>query len=326
MFKGDSHELNNSHETGVRSGGHNRWVAMQSAYAEYQRTSEALEYLPLSGDSSNDERLLRAALQDRQRVAFERYLDARMEFLEYRFDESERRRGRGLSLVRKRSPGAFGIASWLAFSNERAVLPVLAGVMLLCAAGLYFARQQNRARELEAARDELWATLNQTRDEARRLSLSTNRQVDYARPETARRTPRPPARKVQRAAQKNVSAIVEPLAGVQVQRIGARTYYSFSLEPLRQFKRVGPVQVLLRSADAQRSYVNLSLMSGPVKLEAQRLRLGQPLWIGDGQRQQPLELIVDRIGGNRIYGRVVETREKSDLRASRTKAGLSANP
>jgi hypothetical protein len=84
--------------------------------------------------------------------------------------------------------------------------------------------------------------------------------------------------------------------------------------------------VLLRSADPQRSYVNLSLMSGPVKLEAQRLRLSQPLWIGDGQRQQPLELIVDRIAGNRIYARVVETREKSDLRASRTKTGLSSNP
>ena len=326
MFKGDSHELNNSYEASGRAGGHNRWVAMQSAYAEYRRASEALEYLPLSGDSSNDARLLRAALEDRQRVAFERYLDARMEFLEYRFDESERRRGHGLSLVHKRVPRALGIASWLAFPKGRPVLPALAAVMLLCAAGLYFVRQQNRVRELEAARDELWATLNQTRVEARRLSLSTNRQVDYARPEPARRTARPPVRKVQHVPQKYASATVQPLAGVQVQRIGSHTYYSFSLEPSRQFKRVGPIQVSLRSTDAQRSYVNLSLMSGPVKLEAQHLRLSQPMWIGDGQRQQPLELIVDRIAGNRIYARVVETREKSDLRASRTKTGLSSNP
>jgi hypothetical protein len=320
MFKGDSHELSQ------RADGHNRWVAMQVAYAEYQRASEALECLPLSGDSSNDERLLRAALQDRQRVAFERYLDARMEFLENRFDESERRRGHGLSLVRKRVQGAFGIASWLAFPNGRPVLPTLAAVMLLCAAGLYFVRQQNRIRELEAARDELWATLKQTRDQAQRLGLSANRQVDFARSEPARRTPRPPATTAQHVPQKYANATVEPLAGVQVQRIGARTYYSFWLEPSRQSKRVGPIQVLLRSADAQRSYANLSLMLGPVKVEAPHLRVSQPLWIGDGQRQQPLELIVDRVAGNRIYARVVETREKSDLRASRLKPGPSSNP
>jgi hypothetical protein len=67
-------------------------------------------------------------------------------------------------------------------------------------------------------------------------------------------------------------------------------------------------------------------MSGVVKVEALHLRLGQPLWIGDGQRQQPVELTVDRIAVNRIYARVVETREKSDLRASRLKTGPSSNP
>ena len=86
MLRGDSQEASQ------RNGEHKRWLAMQSAHEEYQRSSEALEYLaPLSRDSTTDERLLRGILQDRQRAAFESYLDARMDFLEFRFDEGERR-------------------------------------------------------------------------------------------------------------------------------------------------------------------------------------------------------------------------------------------
>ena len=141
-------------------------------------------------------------------------------------------------------------------------------------------------------------------------------------PEPTRRVPPTVVPKPQRVPHKQASVKIDPISAVQVQSIGARTYYSFSLEPSSQFQRVGPIQILLRSLDVQRSYVSLSIMSGPVKVEVQRLRLSHPLWIGDAQRQQPLELVADRIGGKRLYGRVIETRDKPDLRASR----LSSNP
>jgi hypothetical protein len=320
MLRGDSQEASR------RNGEHKRWLAMQSAHEEYQRSSEALEYLaPLSRDSTTDERLLKGVLQDRQRAAFERYLDARMEFLEFRFDEGERRRTHSLALVRKRIPAAVWTASWLKFGNGRPFVSVLAAAMLLCAAALYYVHQQNRVRELEAARNELWAALKQARDEAQAPSHSRTQTVEYA-PEPTRRPPPTVVPKPQRLPHKQASVKIDPISAVQIQSIGARTYYSFSLEPSSQFQRVGPIQISLRSLDVQRSYVSLSIMSGPVKVEVQRLRLSHPLWIGDAQRQQPLELVADRIGGKRLYGRVIETRDKPDLRASRLKNGLSSNP
>ena len=316
-----------SHERAQRTGQHKRWLAMQSAHEEYQRSSEALEYLaPLSRDSTTDERLLRGVLQDRQRAAFERYLDARMEFLEFRFDEGERRRRYGLALVRKRVPAAVWTASWLKFGNGRPVVPVLAAAMLVCAAALYYVHQQNRVRELEAARNELWAALKQARDEAQAPSHSRTQTVEFAPPQPTRRAPPTVVPKPRRVPHKQASVKIDPISTVQTQSIGARTYYSFSLEPSSQFQRVGPIQISLRSVDVQRNYVSLSIMSGPVKVEVQRLRLSQPLWIGDAHRQQPLELVADRIGGRRLYGRVIETRDKPDLRASRLKNGLSSNP
>lgn len=321
MLRGDSQEASQ------RNGEHKRWLAMQSAHEEYQRSSEALEYLaPLSRDSTTDERLLRGVLQDRQRAAFERYLDARMEFLEFRFDEGERRPRHGLALVRKRIPAAVWTASWLKFGNGRPVAPLLAAAMLACASALYYIHQQHRVQELEAARNELWAALEQARDEAQAPSHSRTQTVEYAPPEPTRRAPPTVFPKPQRVPHKQAAAKIDPISAAQPQSIGARTYYSFSLEPSGQFQRVGPIQISVRSVDVQRGYVSLSIMSGPVKVEVQRLRLSQPLWIGDAQRQQPLELVADRIGGKRLYGRVIETRDKPDLRASRVKTGPWSNP
>jgi hypothetical protein len=80
-------DSDDSQEPEIRNDEHNHWLAMQSAYAEYGRASEALEP---TVDSSNGERSRLITLEGQQRVAFERYLEARMEFLEFRFDQSDR--------------------------------------------------------------------------------------------------------------------------------------------------------------------------------------------------------------------------------------------
>ena len=86
MLEGDE-----SLEPTWRDVGHDRWLAMQSAYAEYRGSSEALECTRQSAnESSTNERSLLTIAVDRQRVAFECYFEARMEFLEFRFDESNR--------------------------------------------------------------------------------------------------------------------------------------------------------------------------------------------------------------------------------------------
>jgi hypothetical protein len=78
-------DSDDSHNSANRNDEHDHWLAMQSAYAEYGRASAALAS---TVDSSNGERLWSIRLEGQQRVAFERYLEARMDFLEFRFDES----------------------------------------------------------------------------------------------------------------------------------------------------------------------------------------------------------------------------------------------
>jgi hypothetical protein len=118
MLEGDE-----SHEPTRRDAGHNRWLAMQSAYAEYRGTSEALECARQSAnESSINERSLLTIAVDRQRVAFECYFEARMEFLEFRFDESNRLgAGRVAPATRDTDHSSIGSAvrRWLAMSFGR---------------------------------------------------------------------------------------------------------------------------------------------------------------------------------------------------------------
>jgi len=159
-------EVDNSHEPAWRDEGHDRWLAMQSAYAEYKEASEELECTRQSADDTN-ERLKLPVLEGHQWLAFERYFESRMEFLEARFDECNRPAVPAAPLVTDANDRT-GISSWFALINHRSVLSVLA-IVLLGTMVFALLREQKRVRELEASRDELQATLNQTRDGLRLL-------------------------------------------------------------------------------------------------------------------------------------------------------------
>jgi hypothetical protein len=123
---------------------HQRWFAMKSAYAEYAQVSQALE------TECREPNLL----EDR-RDAFERYLEARMAFLETQVDEYNR------------PPSRNG----LIFPN---LIWVLGALMLgfLAVTGFTMVREARNARELEAAREEVRAALAENRE---RLNLLAQR-------------------------------------------------------------------------------------------------------------------------------------------------------
>jgi hypothetical protein len=147
------HERDDAPQFRPSDEGHNHWLAMQSAYAEYQRASEALQ----PADELADEQLPFPTLEDRQRHAFERYMESRMEFLECRFDQSN-------------PPGALPAAPpWRAFVPRGPVLPILAA-FLVCTVGFAWIRERRQVRALEASRDELRAELSQTRTGLRMLA------------------------------------------------------------------------------------------------------------------------------------------------------------
>jgi hypothetical protein len=326
-----------------RDAGHDRWLAMQSAYAEYMHASEVLECTHQSADdSSTSERLQLVMLEGRQRVAFERYLESRMEFLEFRFDESN-------------GPGAAPpidveyskISSRFPFVKPRPLLEILA-VILLSATAFSLVRDKQHLRNLEASRDELQATLTKTRAEVQLLgqkvdalkppqysavhavdALHAASRVSHAAtahqqaPGAEQRKHKAPLQ-----AKPTIAKRHEPVPTTQGQGLGARSYYSFALAPSRQFTRVGPIEVSVRSMDTRRNSVNLTIMSELFKWDVERVAMNQPVRINIGGDQKPLELVMDRIAGNRLEGHLIETRNSgTDLRAStRFKSGIQASP
>lgn len=161
-------EVFNTHEPASRRDEqHQRWLEMQSAYAEYRLVSEMLESTRQSADDTG-ERLKLPVLEGQQWLAFERYFETRMEFLEARFDESNPPDPSLAALPPTLDPEPAGVNSWFALINYKSVLQVLA-IVLLGTMVFALLREQKRIRDLEASHDELQATLSQTRDGLRLL-------------------------------------------------------------------------------------------------------------------------------------------------------------
>jgi hypothetical protein len=195
--EGVSMEVENSHEPARRDDEHDRWLAMQLAYSEYRAASEALESTRQSADDTN-ERLKLPLLEGHQWLAFERYFEARMEFLEARFDEVNPPTTRMAAPPIVDDPDQSALSSWFALINYKSVLQMLA-VVLLGTMVFALLHEQRRVRDLEAARDELQATLSQTRDGLRLLGQKLDawgpaqhsrfQQVEHTVPVPAHRGP-----------------------------------------------------------------------------------------------------------------------------------------
>jgi hypothetical protein len=160
-------ESDDANSPGRRDEEHDRWLEMQSAYGEYKSASEALESADQSIDDSPTSELVRLGVLERQqRVAFEHYLEARINFLEFRHDEATRPDAAQMALPVP-DTGRSGTGYW--FAIRRRILPGVA-IMLLCAAALWSVGEHKQVRDLQAARDELRAELLQTRKEIQLLA------------------------------------------------------------------------------------------------------------------------------------------------------------
>jgi hypothetical protein len=273
---------------------------------DYKRASKALQSYDQSTDESPSREVLRLAmLEGQQRIAFEHYVEARIEFLEFRVEENNRPGPR--LVVPIPAAGDALMHRWLAV-GWRPVLEV-AAVLLLCVAVLSGVRQQRRLSEMEGTRDRLWTALNQTRDRLQVLGQrpetwdsqhSAIREIQEQPGASRAATPAVPLQPKPQALER------APVAATQVHSVAGRTYYKFSLAVSREFERIGPIEVLLRSIDTRGNYVNLAIVSDASKVVERRLQLNQPMRLPLGYRQQALELVVNRIVGDRIDGGLVE--------------------
>jgi hypothetical protein len=201
-------------------------------------------------------------------------------------------------------------------------------------------REQKQVRELEVAHNQLQAALRQTRDGLELLVQKLNsparvlhptvQQVKTTLAVPARRAPAPvPLRVAQskpkpipHVSQKQPADWLDSAIASLRQSHAAPKSYSFSLSSFRQFTRVGPVEIYLRSVNSRQNTVNVYIVSGSLRLDLPHLRPNQPALLNVGDRQKHYQLVVDRIAGDSIEGRLVERwPDMPELRASRGKSG-----
>ena len=105
---------------------------------------------------------------------------------------------------------------------------------------------------------------------------------------------------------------------VILQKRGDRNIYEFDLERSKQFHRVGPLNVSVRSVNQKHRYYDLVMTVEDQQVERKHVSLYEPLMLRLADRPQPVELVVNRIDKNGVKGYLSEPKYKNSELASTT--------
>ncbi len=108
---------------------------------------------------------------------------------------------------------------------------------------------------------------------------------------------------------------------VALRKRGEQNIYEFQLDKSKQFQRVGPLSVSLRSTNAKHKTYDLAMMVEDNQISKKHVNLYEPIWIRLSDRPQAVELVVNRVDKDRISGYLSEPRYKrSELASTAEKA------
>jgi len=310
-----------------RNAEHDLWLAMQAAYNKYMETSAALDVAVSElqrAIPSGEGRLGIETAASENRTAFENYIEARMQFAEFRCDRNNA--GRRSSADPNAEEDCTGrkpvCGSWSGSKIPRLALQA-AMVALLCTTAFslaYAVRERSQIRDSDAERDQISAMLSQTHDDIQAVVRKLNgvnvtqkfavRESDGvpAKPVSPRRVPvaqaaeRKPAvnvrwRRIQTPyvappKRSNVVATNEKLAH-QVRNPGGSTSWGFTLRVSKRFQSVGPLRLSVRLVSPKYGYVDLCVMTDDFKLK--HVNLHEPVRLTLSNPSLRLELVVTRI-------------------------------
>jgi len=303
---------------------------MQSAYAEYRRTSEVLECTRHTGDESDDDRLRLTMMEGQQRLAFELYMDARIAFLESRFDALYCAQA-GIpaeAAGTPEQPKASRVAGWLWLVSEKPLLQSLA-IVLLCTTAYSLIAEQKRVQKVELGLGEIRAAILHTAQQVqsldRRLESAGSSPSERTSGIPSARAPRKPV--LPKKPMQNMSTAraqpgsSKPAEGnrngqTDSSKPGFRTASAFSLSPSRQFRRVGRLSVMLKSILSKSRAADLVIMTDTARTETLRITLNQPVWVRTITHER-VGLVVTRITASHVEGHVLEPMiSKAEVRTS----------
>jgi hypothetical protein len=304
-------------------GEHDLWLSMKSAHNRYRDASASLDALTAmspAGLDSAERNLQIEAEAAEQRTAFEDYIEARLQLSEFMISKMSPQPTDAPEPRKGDQPQGSGSRGGPQVSRI-AILAVVAAFLFPTAFGLGFlAHERRRTRDLEAARDEATAELNQIQQEIQGLTSrmealkAANRSVSAAvagmRASHVRavkiparmparapvRTPVPSGGRVAR----NHQELVE------LEKRGERTYREFTLTPSKQSERFGPVGLKVLRVDPQRKSFELSIAVDNLAPNKKRVNLYESVWIDLRGRPKAVEVVVNRIDRDRVQGYVSE--------------------
>jgi hypothetical protein len=315
----------------IRNPEHERWLAMQAAYQKYISLSAALDLLSsqiLDETSCMDEwrRIERVASE--QRNAFESYVEARMQYSEFQLDRDKARIENSQCSDTARItalPSEMQSPRWAGFTDWR--LPIRAAALALVCVTAFslvsLVRDRVRLRDSAATRNEIRAAVTQTCAGLQALmrkidALSSThqsvrpatmvpgsqRRVTATRwgprssaDERLRRFIPTPYRTSQK--QNKISTRGKDVAP-QVLKTRESSYYAFTLPISKRFKRVGPLKLSLRKANADKKYLDLCISADNFRFR--RVKLFEPVQINLSDPSRRVHLVVNRIDKNHVRG------------------------
>jgi hypothetical protein len=333
---------------------HELWLAMNAAYTNYRSALVAAEV-----DSSQEQVGVSSIGQGssemplrKLRTAFEDYIEARIQFVEFKCDQNNPGAGRSVTLKTTgdlRGTGKEKVMCWAltAFSSARLTHPAVV-VALLCLTALsllYVASEQNEIRNSDLARDEINAELKQARHDVQDLERKidavnatrkgiireSNKASDA--PVLARTAEGKPAGLGRSRRSRLLSLAPEQRSRVATskwredfadhpQNVGGRTYWKFSLTVSKQFQRVGPLSLSLRAVDVKHKRFDLCVTADEFRFEHVNLHERVRITLSDPSRR--VELVAMRIDKNHVQGYLSELKhQQAELAASQVRRRAS---
>jgi anti-sigma factor RsiW len=253
------------------------------------------------------------------------------------------------SLVGDRIRCGRGFSSTSLARYQHAVF-VLVGILAAGTGILYGVRQSNRAHDLAERQTALVAHVEQLEKQLSEISArirplqkhltvvatlpspeltptqtasATGRQVDdrfwkqaengsiTAKAHGAVTTARTPPKSTKSARiDPNKSVARTPEEVVAFQKLGGREFRQFDIAQSKELRRIGPVSLALRKADTRHQQCDIDLLVGQTKLGTKRIKLYEPFNITVNHWPYRIELVVNKIGKNRVRGYVSQPKYK----------------
>lgn len=111
---------------------------------------------------------------------------------------------------------------------------------------------------------------------------------------------------------------------VALEKKGERSYFEFDLSKSKQFQRCGPLTLSLRKADTKHKNYDLAMIVDDNELTKKKVNLYEPIWIHMESGEQPVQIVVNRIGRDLVHGYVSAPKYKpSELAAIGSAAAVT---